>query len=130
MVSSARRLRKRLSSLFREQLRESAARGLDDGAREELDFQLVEKGHTEAHTIIQQDFNNRILRRVEALQSGEVTPINSGNTGASLEEYHAPVHNTVVTVMTPISERLDTQEPIRTRTSHLPPTDIAGLVPY
>src|SRR6266702_383311 len=135
-------------SLFRAQLQESAARGLDDSqmdARGELDFQLVrdivEQGHVEARAVIQQDLD-RILRRVEALQSAEVTPINGGNTEAMLEEYHARTRNTVVDAITPISERLDALERIRTRTP-LPPSQAttfdhealvhdlrAGLVPH
>ena len=115
-------------SLFRAQLQESAARGLDDSqmdARGELDFQIVkdivEQGHAEARAIIQQDLD-RILRRVEAMQlsSAEGTPINGGNTEAMLEEYHARTRNTVVDVITPISERLDALERFRPRTP-LPP---------
>ena len=135
-------------SLFRAQLQESAARGLDDSqmdARGELDFQLVrdivEQGHAEARAVIQQDLD-RILRRVEALQSAEGTPINGGNTEAMLEEYHARTRNTVVDAITPISERLDALERIRPR-SPLPPPQAtpidheglvrdlrAGLVPH
>ncbi|KAH9067004.1 hypothetical protein EDB83DRAFT_2542288 [Lactarius deliciosus] len=103
---------------FREEM--SAARGLDDSqmdARGELDFQLVrdivEQGHAEARAVIQQDLD-RILRRVEALQSAEVTPINGGGTEAMLEEYHARTRDTVVDAITPISERLDALERIRT----------------
>ncbi|KAH8999723.1 hypothetical protein EDB92DRAFT_2080754 [Lactarius akahatsu] len=114
-------------SLFRAQLQVSAARGLDDSqmdARGELDFQLVrdivEQGHAEARAVIQQDLD-RILRRVEALQSAEVTPINGGGTEAMLEEYHARTRNTVVDAITPISERLDALERIRTRTPLPPP---------
>ncbi|KAI9436935.1 hypothetical protein H4582DRAFT_366964 [Lactarius indigo] len=135
-------------SLFRAQLQVSAARGLDDSqmdARGELDFQLVkdivEQGHAEARAVIQQDLD-RILRRVEALQSAEVTPINGGNTEAMLEEYHARTRNTVVDAITPISERLDALERIRPRTPLPPPQattmdhealvrDLrAGLVPH
>ena len=115
-------------SLFRAQLQESAARGLDDSqmdARGELDFQIVkdivEQGHAEARAIIQLDLD-RILRRVEAMQqqqsSAECTPINNGE--AMLEEYHARTRNTVVDVITPISERLDALERFRPRTP-LPP---------
>jgi hypothetical protein len=110
-------------SLFRAQLQESAARGLDDSqidARGELDFQLVkdvvEQGHAEARAVIQKELD-RILRRVEALQSPIVTPINGGNTEAVLEEYHARTHNTVVGAVAPIAARLDALE--RTR-SHTP----------
>jgi hypothetical protein len=115
-------------SLFRAQLQESAARGLDDSqmdARGELDFQIVkdivEQGHAEARAVIQQDLD-RILRRVEAMQlsSAECTPIHGGNTEAMLEEYHARTRNTVVDVITPISERLDALERFRPRTP-LPP---------
>ncbi|KAI0285532.1 hypothetical protein BC826DRAFT_119175 [Russula brevipes] len=109
-------------SLFRTQLQESAARGLDDSqvdARGELDFQLVkdivEQGHAEARAVIQQDLD-RILRRVEALQSAEVTPINGGNTEAVLEEYHVRTQNTVVGAVAPISARLEALERLRTRT--------------
>ncbi|KAH9053318.1 hypothetical protein EDB87DRAFT_1652018 [Lactarius vividus] len=136
-------------SLFRAQLQVSAARGLDDSqmdARGELDFQLVrdiiEQGHAEARAAIQQDLD-RILRRVEALQSAEVTPINGGGTEAMLEEYHARTRNTVVDAITPISERLDALERFRTRTPLPPPQatttmdhealvrDLrAGLVPH
>ena len=136
-------------SLFRAQLQESAARGLDDSqmdARGELDFQIVkdivEQGHAEARAIIQQDLD-RILRRVEAMQSAEGTPINGGNTEAMLEEYHARTRNTVVDVITPISERLDALERFRPRTPlpplpHASPFDHealvrdlrAGLVPH
>ena len=119
-------------SLFRAQLQESAARGLDDSqmdARGELDFQLVrdivEQGHAEARAVIQQDLD-RILRRVEALQSAEGTPINGGNTEAMLEEYHARTRNTVVDAITPISERLDALERIRPRTP-LPPPQAATI---
>ncbi|KAF8257860.1 hypothetical protein EI94DRAFT_1692001 [Lactarius quietus] len=115
-------------SLFRAQLQESAARGLDDSqmdARGELDFQIVkdivEQGHAEARSIIQQDLD-RILARVEAMQSAEGTPINGGgNTEAMLEEYHARTRNTVVDVITPISERLDALERFRPRTPLPPP---------
>jgi hypothetical protein len=116
-------------SLFRAQLQESAARGLDDSqmdARGELDFQIVkdivEQGHAEARAVIQQDLD-RILRRVEAMQlsSAEATPINGGNTEAMLEEYHARTRNTVVDVITPISERLDALERFRPRTPLPPP---------
>ena len=110
-------------SLFRAQLQESAARGLDDSqmdARGELDFQLVkdivEQGHAEARAVIQQELD-RILRRVEALQSPAATPINGGNTEAVLEEYHARTHNTVVAAVAPIAARLESLE--RTR-SHTP----------
>ncbi|KAH9171750.1 hypothetical protein EDB89DRAFT_2114402 [Lactarius sanguifluus] len=137
-------------SLFRAQLQVSAARGLDDSqmdARGELDFQLVrdivEQGHAEARAVIQQDLD-RILRRVEALQSAEVTPINGSGTEAMLEEYHARTRNTVVDAITPISERLDALERIRTRTPLPPPQAMttamdhealvrdlrAGLVPH
>ncbi|KAH8981991.1 hypothetical protein EDB86DRAFT_3106937 [Lactarius hatsudake] len=137
-------------SLFRAQLQVSAARGLDDSqmdARGELDFQLVrdivEQGHAEARAVIQQDLD-RILRRVEALQSAEVTPINGGGTEAMLEEYHARTRDTVVDAITPISERLDALERIRTRTPLPPPQAMtttmdhealvrdlrAGLVPH
>jgi hypothetical protein len=94
-------------------------------ARGELDFQIVkdivEQGHAEARAVIQQDLD-RILRRVEAMQlsSAEGTPINGGNTEAMLEEYHARTRNTVVDVITPISERLDALERFRPRTP-LPP---------
>jgi hypothetical protein len=58
-------------------------------ARGELDLQLVkdivEKTHAEAWAMIQQDLD-QILRRGEALQSTEVTPINARNTEAILEE--------------------------------------------
>ena len=109
-------------SLFRTQLQESAARGLDDSqvdARGELDFQLVkdivEQGHAEARAMIQQDLD-RILRRVEALQSAEVTPINGGNTEAMLEEYHTRTRDTVVGAVAPITARLEALERTRTRT--------------
>lgn len=113
-------------SLFRAQLQESAARGLDDSqvdARGELDFQLVkdivEQGHAEARAMIQQDLD-RILQRVEALQSAEVTPVSGGNTEAMLEEYHARTRNTVVGAVAPITARLEALERTRTRTP-LPP---------
>jgi hypothetical protein len=122
-------------SLFRAQLQESAARGLDDSqmdARGELDFQLVrdivEQGHAEARAVIQQDLD-RILRRVEALQSAEGTPINGGNTEAMLEEYHARTRNTVVDAITPISERLDALERFRPRTP-LPPLPQATTIDH
>ncbi|KAH9991071.1 hypothetical protein BJV77DRAFT_1009835 [Russula vinacea] len=109
-------------SLFRTQLQESAARGLDDSqvdARGELDFQLVkdivEQGHAEARAVIQQDLD-RILRRVEALQSAEVTPITGNNPEAMLEEYHARTRNTVVGAVAPITARLEALERTRTRT--------------
>jgi hypothetical protein len=109
-------------SLFRAQLQESAARGLDDSqvdARGELDFQLVkdivEQGHAEARVMIQQDLD-RILRRVEALQSAEVTPISGRDTEAMLEDYHARTRNTVVGAVAPITARLDVLERTRTRT--------------
>jgi hypothetical protein len=99
-------------SLFCTQLQESAARGLDDSqmdTRGELDIQLVkdivEKTHAEARAMIQQDLD-RILRRVEALQSAEVTPINGRNTEAMLEEYHTRTRNTVVDAVAPITARL------------------------
>jgi predicted RecB family endonuclease len=126
-------------SLIRAQLQESAARGLDDSQMDacgELDFQLVrdivEQGHAEARAVIQQDLD-RILRSVEALQSAEGTPINGGdNAEAMMEEYHARTRDTVVDAITPISERLDALERIRTR-SPLPPLqattiDHEGLV--
>jgi hypothetical protein len=113
-------------SLFRAQLQESAARGLDDSqvdARGELDFQLVkdivEQGHAEARAMIQQDLD-RILRRVEALQSAEVTPVSGGNTEAMLEEYHTRTRNSVVGAVAPITARLEALERTRTRTP-LPP---------
>ncbi|KAI9451537.1 hypothetical protein F5148DRAFT_1290056 [Russula earlei] len=135
-------------SLFRTQLQESAARGLDDSevdARGELDFQLVkdivEHGHAEARAAIQQDLN-RILRRVEALQSAEVTPITGRNTEAMLEEYHARTQTTVVGAVAPITARLEALERTRTRTP-LPAPQVttvdhealarklqAALVPY
>ena len=114
-------------SLFRTQLQESAARGLDDSqvdARGELDFQLVkdivEQGHAEARAMIQLDLD-RILRRVEALQSAEVTPIIGGNTEAMLEEYHTRTRNTVVGAVAPITARLEALERTRTRTPLPPP---------
>lgn len=119
-------------SLFRTQLQESAARGLDDSqmdARGELDFQLVkdivEQGHAEARAMIQQDLD-RILRRVEALQSAEVTPIIGGNTEAMLEEYHARTRNAVVGAVAPITARLEALERTRTRTP-LPPPQVASF---
>ena len=109
-------------SLFRTQLQESAARGLDDSqvdARGELDFQLVkdivEQGHAEARAVIQQDLE-RILRRVEALQSVENTPITGSNHEAMLEEYHARTRTTVVGAVAPITARLEALERTRTRT--------------
>jgi hypothetical protein len=66
-------------SLFRAQLQESAARGLDDSQMDacgQLGFQLVrdivEQGHTEARAVIQQDID-RILRLIKALQSCYIT---------------------------------------------------------
>ena len=119
-------------SLFRTQLQESAARGLDDSqmdARGELDFQLVkdivEQGHAEARAMIQLDLD-RILRRVEALQSAEVTPIIGGNTEAMLEEYHVRTRNTVVDAVAPITAHLEALERTRTRTL-LPPPQVASL---
>jgi hypothetical protein len=77
--------------------------------RGELDIQLVKdivkKTHTEARVIIQQDLN-QILQHVEALQSTEVTLINSRNTEAMLEEYHAHTCNTVVDAVAPITVHL------------------------
>jgi hypothetical protein len=109
-------------SLFRTQLQESAARGLDDSqvdARGELDFQLVkdivEQGHAEARAEIQQDLE-RILRCVEALQSVENTPITGSNHEAILDEYHARTRNTVVGAVAPINARLEALERTRTRT--------------
>ncbi|KAI0318178.1 hypothetical protein OF83DRAFT_57011 [Amylostereum chailletii] len=64
-------------SLFRAQLQESAARGLDDSqsmldARGELDFQLVkdvvEQGHAEARAAIRRDFEE-LVRRVDMLKT-------------------------------------------------------------
>jgi len=119
-------------SLFRTQLQESAARGLDDSqmdARGELDFQLVkdivEQGHAEARAMIQLDLDH-ILRRVEALQSAEVTPITGGNTEAMLEEYHARTRNTVVGAVAPITARLEALERTRTR-SPLPPPQVPSF---
>ncbi len=113
-------------SLFRTQLQESAARGLDDSqvdARGELDFQLikdiVEQGHAQARAGIQQDLD-RILRRVEALQSAVTTPINTGNPGAMFEEYHAHTRDAVVSAVSPITTRLEALERTRSRTP-LPP---------
>lgn len=113
-------------SLFRTQLQESAARGLDDSqvdARGELDFQLikdiVEQGHAEARAGIQQDLD-RIIRRVEALQSAVTTPINGSNPGAMLEEYHANTRSAVVGAVAPITARLEALERTRPRTP-LPP---------
>lgn len=113
-------------SLFRTQLQESAARGLDDSqvdARGELDFQLikdiVEQGHAEARAGIQQDLD-RIIRRVEALQSAVTTPINTSNPGAILEDYHAHTRNAVVGAVAPITARLEALERTRPRTP-LPP---------
>ncbi|KAI0297544.1 hypothetical protein B0F90DRAFT_1912759 [Multifurca ochricompacta] len=133
-------------TLFRAQLQESAARGLDDtqiDARGELDFQLVkdivEQGHAEARAEIQQDLD-RILRRVEALQSVEVTPINGGNTEVMLEEYHARTRSTVVNAIAPITARLDALERTRTPLPFTPASTInhealmrelhAALVPH
>jgi hypothetical protein len=119
-------------SLFRTQLQESAARGLDDSqvdARGELDFQLVkdivEQGHAEARAVIQQDLD-RILRRVEALQSAEVTPITGSNPEAMLEEYHTRTRNTVVGAVAPITARLEALERTRTRTP-LPSPQVATV---
>jgi hypothetical protein len=119
-------------SLFRTQLQESAARGLDDSqvdARGELDFQLikdvVEQGHAEARAMIQQDLDC-ILRRVEALQSAETTPISGGNPEAMLEEYHARTRNTVVGAVAPINARLEALERTRTRTP-LPLPQVAAV---
>ena len=113
-------------SLFRTQLQESAARGLDDSqvdARGELDFQLikdiVEQGHAEARAAIHKDLD-RIMRRVEALQSAVTTPINGSNPEAMLEEYHAHTQNTVVGAVAPITARLEALERTRPRTP-LPP---------
>jgi len=113
-------------SLFRTQLQESAARGLDDSqvdARGELDFQLikdiVEQGHAEARAAILQDLD-RIMRRVEALQSAVTTPINGSNPEAILEEYHAYTRNAVVGAVAPITSRLEALERTRPRTP-LPP---------
>ena len=109
-------------SLFRTQFQESAAQGLDDSqvdTRGELDFQLVkdivEQGHAKARAMIQQDLDE-ILRRFEALQSAEVTPINGGNTEAMLEEYHTRTRDTVVGAVAPITARLEALERTRTRT--------------
>ena len=120
-------------SLFRTQLQESAARGLDDSqvdARGELDFQLVrdivEEGHAEARKVIQQDLD-RILRRVEALQSAEATPISGGNSEAMLEEYHARTRNTVVGAVAPITARLEALERTRTRTPLPVPAQVATV---
>ena len=136
-----------LVSLFRTQLQESAARGLDDSqvdARGELDFQLikdiVEQGHAEARGAIQQDLD-RIMRRVEALQSAVTTPINGSNPGAMFEEYHAHTRNAVVGAVAPITARLEALERTRPRTP-LPPQAMsinhealvhelrAGLLPH
>lgn len=113
-----------LVSLFRTQLQESAARGLDDSqvdARGELDFQLikdiVEQGHAEARGAIQQDLD-RIMRRVEAIQSAVTTPIHG--PGAMFEEYHAHTRNAVVGAVAPITARLEALERTRPRTP-LPP---------
>jgi hypothetical protein len=113
-------------SLFRTQLQESAARGLDDSqvdARGELDFQLikdiVEQGHAEARAAIQQDLDH-IMRRVEALQSAVTTPINGSNPGAMFEEYHSHTRNAVVGAVAPITARLEVLERTRPRTP-LPP---------
>jgi hypothetical protein len=113
-------------SLFRTQLQESAARGLDDSqvdARGELDFQLikdiVEQGHAEARAGIQLDLD-RIIRRVEAIQSAVTTPINTSNPGAILEDYHAHTRNAVVGAVAPITARLEVLERTRPRTP-LPP---------
>jgi hypothetical protein len=124
-----------LVSLFRAQLQESAARGLDDSqmeARGELDFQLVkdivEQGHAEARAVIQKDLD-RVLRCVEALQSPVVTPINGGNTEAVLEEYHARTHNTVVGAVAPIAARLEALERTRPHTP-LPVTPVAAPIDH
>ncbi|KAH9992519.1 hypothetical protein BJV74DRAFT_962454 [Russula compacta] len=120
-------------SLFRTQLQESAARGLDDSqvdARGELDFQLVrdivEEGHAEARKAIQQDLD-RIMCRVEALQSAEATPISGGNTEAMLEEYHARTRNTVVGAVAPITARLEALERTRTRSPLSVPAQVATV---
>jgi len=77
--------------------------------RGELDIQLVKdiikKTHMEAWVIIQQDLD-QILQHVEALQSAEVTLINSRNTEAMLEEYHTHTCNTIVNAVAPITVHL------------------------
>jgi len=93
-------------------------------ARGELDFQLikdiVEQGHAEARTVIQQDLD-RIMLRVEALQSAVTTPINTSNSGALLEEYHAHTRSAVVGAVAPITVRLEALERTRPRTPLPPP---------
>ncbi len=57
-----------------------------------------------------------ILCCIEALQSAEVTPINSPNTEAMLKEYHNCMRNTVVSAVVPITTHLEALEQMQMHT--------------
>ncbi|THH17190.1 hypothetical protein EW146_g3571 [Bondarzewia mesenterica] len=112
-------------SLFRAQLQESAARGLDDSqmdARGELDFQLVkdivEQGHAEARALMQQDLAE-ILRRLDS-KARDVQANSSFNAQSLFEEYHNRIVTSIVNSLSQLVSRLDTLE--RTRTPYGVPT--------
>ncbi|KAI0043626.1 hypothetical protein FA95DRAFT_1563095 [Auriscalpium vulgare] len=104
-------------SLFRTQLQESAARGLDDSqmdARGELDFQLVkdivEQGHAEARAMIRNDLAE-VLHRVD--QHRAQMPF---DVQGLLDEISKRTRATVMSAVSQIGNRVDTLE--RTRAPH------------
>ncbi|TFY80785.1 hypothetical protein EWM64_g3221, partial [Hericium alpestre] len=121
-------------SLFRAQLQESAARGLDDSqmdARGELDFQLVrdivEQGHADARALLQEDLTE-VLRRMEARDRAQ-TPANAQNVQAIIEEFHNRTVNTVINAVSQLASRLDGLNVERARTPRIAPAfDREGLL--
>ncbi|KAA1475416.1 hypothetical protein DENSPDRAFT_783512 [Dentipellis sp. KUC8613] len=121
-------------TLFRAQLQESAARGLEDSqmdARGELDFQVlrdvIEQGHAEARALMQQELTE-ILRRLEA-QSRELPAANAFNVQSIMEDYHTRTVNSVVNAVSQIASRVDGLSVDRARTPHMAPQfDREGLL--
>lgn len=119
-------------SLFRAQLQESAARGLDDSqmdARGELDFQLVkdivEQGHADARAMMHQDLSE-IMRRFDS-QTRESQASTSFNVQGAIEEFHNRTVKTVINSVSQLAARLESME--RARTPHgVPAFDREGLV--
>ncbi|KDQ54973.1 hypothetical protein JAAARDRAFT_356270 [Jaapia argillacea MUCL 33604] len=98
-------------SLFRAQLQESAARGLEDSqmdARGELDFQvikdIIDQGHADARVIIQRD----LAQIVEHIQSHlRDSPGHLSDATSLMEELSNRMVNTVVGAVSQLAARLE-----------------------
>ncbi|KAI0055919.1 hypothetical protein BV25DRAFT_1832763 [Artomyces pyxidatus] len=118
-------------SLFRTQLQESAAHGLEDSqadARGELDFQLikdiVEQGHSDARAMIQNDFADLVRRLDHQSQA-----LSHSNIQAMVDEFQNRTRNTVIGVVSQLGQRLEAMERDRARTPHgLSALDREGIV--